>query len=83
MVFEEGKPAINDENLLIDCVKVVNSEKDILTKQDFCYFCKTLQTSIKRHLKTVHKNEVHAMKAESNKKMRKKLLGKIKGKGSF
>ena len=84
--FIKRKAAINEEDLTVECVKAVHNEGDILTKQTFCYFCKTLQTAFVRHLETVHRNldEIKELKAyPKNSKERDRLIAKLRGKGNF
>jgi len=47
-----GQKICDDTNLRIEC-----SKPGGLQKQNFCYYCKKMQSKISRHLERVHKNE--------------------------
>jgi|GEM_PF-4207231 len=47
-----GQKICDDTNLHIDCSKLGG-----LQKQNFCYYCKKMQSKISRHLERAHKNE--------------------------
>ena len=84
--FSVEKAGLNEEKLFIDCVKTGKTENDYLTKQDFCYYCKKIDTNLKRHLETKHKDEQDVREFVSYPKIskeRKSLIAKIRGKGNF
>lgn len=47
-----GQQICDDTNLRVTCSKPRGKEK-----QNFCYYCKKMQSKISRHLERVHKNE--------------------------
>lgn len=55
-------------------------------KQNFCFYCKTFQTKIHRHLERIHKNEADVQKfinLPKNTKERRQIIDTIRRNGNF
>lgn len=52
-----GQKICDDVNLRVECSKPKG-----IGKQNFCYYCKKMQSKISRHLERVHKNEEEVKK---------------------
>lgn len=61
-----GQKICDDVNLRVECSKPKGTGK-----QNFCYYCKKMQSKISRHLEQVHKNEEEVKKFASSPKGKK------------
>lgn len=76
-----GKATLNEELLSVSCA--VKSEDDVITKRDFCVYCKKLKGVITRHLFRVHINETDVKEAAVQTDKSHHVIAKIKEKITF
>lgn len=73
---------LDDQDLYVPTSSSSSKDK----KKNYCYFCKTLQTKIARHLETIHSNELEVKKFSLLPKRcaeRLKIIDTIRRKGNF
>ncbi|XP_029175402.1 uncharacterized protein LOC114943848 [Nylanderia fulva] len=76
-----GQKICDDTNLQVKC-----SNPKGTGKQNFCYYCKKMQSKISRHLERVHKNEEEVKKFAAlpkGNKERQKIIGLLRRRGNY